>query len=332
MLRIFWRCCISSKSTIGQFIFDQALSSNGLRSFIFRQLRAVLRKYFDFDRVVSTTLNGRRILINLSHELPFYRKSYPLYSANLQRLAQFVRRQSGKLCMIDVGANVGDSFTLVGKESGDSFLCVEGDSHYFELLSRNTLHNESVSLVKTFLQDKCEIKTNYLARVGGTTAVLQDDKTIPDKNITIQYCTLDEVVDNHPKFRSCNLLKVDTDGFDCRVLRGAGGVIANAKPSILFEYSPVWHMRTGDAMYQRIFSELAEWGYTVFSYYDNFGVLVTTLSIENEHIISDLISYLLHSGSYFDVCCFHDTRKSMREEFLTKEKAFYEGVQPVRVL
>src|SRR5689334_15134237 len=119
-----------------QIIFNQALHGRGEARRWGRRLRRLILKWT--DPVVSWELNGRKLRLPLSHELPFYRQQLPTYSANLERLAAALRKAHGKLVMIDVGANIGDSVALVGAGPGDACLLLEGDPRYFALLEANT--------------------------------------------------------------------------------------------------------------------------------------------------------------------------------------------------
>ena len=46
---------------------------------------------------------------------------------------------------------------------------------------------------------------------------------------------MDTLVEQFPEFRTVTCLKVDTDGYDFEVLRGAQKLIARAQPVVLFE-------------------------------------------------------------------------------------------------
>src|SRR5262249_26864144 len=89
---------------------------------------------------------------------------------------------------------------------------------------------------------------------------------------TLAPTTLADVIAEHPAFRDAGLLKIDTDGFDIAILRGAQVWLAAAQPVLFFEYDPhFWPPVTPDG--GRLFGELAELGYGPLIAYDNFGWL-----------------------------------------------------------
>lgn len=300
-----------------QFILDQSLKNNRVGSRLFRYLIQFIVKYY--DPVVRYNLNGRQIALNLSHQLPWYRSQFPTYSANLARLAMYIRAWRGALCMIDVGANIGDSYCLVGSKPGDEYLLIEGSRHYFDLLTANTRDARSVTLVQAFISDRPVDSADGLHVEGGTARVVKMGET----SECIHYHTLDEIVEFYPKFRSANLLKTDVDGHDSRAIMGGRRFIAAAMPVIFFEHHPRLLALAGDNDIY-IFDVLAELGYRKLILYDNYGFLIGTVGTEQSDLLRDLVFYARQkNGYYYDVCCFNDRHAQAREEFLSLERTFY---------
>ncbi len=149
-----------------QFILEQTLATNRKKARLYTRIRnQVIRIH---DPIVHYELNNKQLLLNLSHQLPFYRKEFPNYSANLARLSSFIRNYFGKLCMIDVGANIGDSFCLAGGYENDQYLLVEGDDHFFTLLTKNTQQARNVKRVHAFLSNHIHSSQSQLISDGGT--------------------------------------------------------------------------------------------------------------------------------------------------------------------
>lgn len=301
-----------------QYIFEQCCDNNRFRSRFFNFIRNRIIKYY--DPIVAYNLNGKQVFLNLSHLLPYYRKSIPTYSANLTRLSSYIRNRSGRLCMIDIGANVGDSYFLTCPEPNDEYLLIEGDAHYFDLLVRNTKYNQQVSRVFSLLSNKVSIFDGTLQSEGGTARIIQDD-TKQSKGS--QYSTLDKIVEANPRFQNSNLIKTDVDGYDSRVLMGGLAHIIAAAPVLFFEHHPRLLRMVGEDD-TSIFSQLARVGYNYFTFYDNAGFLLTTVKSDNTQQILDLIFYAKQKdGYYYDICCFNDRDTVMRDEFLNKETNFF---------
>src|SRR5436190_1846240 len=198
--------------TVYDFIVNQALNGGRTKALAFTALRQAVLKVR--DPVVEYRVGTRTLRLPLSHELPFFRAWHPTYSENLRRLATFVRAEDGSLRMIDVGANVGDSFFLSDPQPDDRFLLVEGDERYFELLRENTAREPNVTRVRQLVSDH-----THVASVGVSAA--QGTARIVECSAEARFVALDDVIDDHPQLGTCNLLKTDVDGYDSKVLAGA---------------------------------------------------------------------------------------------------------------
>jgi FkbM family methyltransferase len=268
------------------------------------------------DPVVSYRLNGRVLAVPLSHDLPILRRALPTYSENLRRLAGFVRERSGTLYLVDVGANVGDSWALAGPGAGGTFLLVEGSLRYFGFLERNTRNDPSVTRVLALLAERDEeVEAAILAehgtgepRLGGPGAERTRTRT------------LDRLFEERPALRATNLLKVDVDGWDPLVLRGGRRLIAAARPAILFEHS-LPHLPPGEDE-GAVFRDLAQMGYGRWLFYDNRGFLIGEVGADDDPWLRNLLRYARQQrGYYYDVCCFHDSQAEARRAFLEREIA-----------
>ncbi len=300
-----------------QFILEQALSPNDRKARLYTQLRNQIIKIY--DPIVHYDLNNKRLLLNLSHQLPFYRRQFPTYSANLTRLTSFIRTYFGKLLMIDVGANIGDSFCLAAGNDNDQYLLIEGDEHFFTLLTRNTQQARNVKRVRAFLSNDIHSLQGQLISNGGTGHLV----SCGSKSDIIHYHTLDEIVKHHFDFHQTNLLKTDVEGYDCKVLMGAKRLITTSKPIIFFEHSPQ-HLDNVRENYAYIFEQLAQMQYHHLIFYDNFGFLIGLVQTSNTSLINDLMFYARQrDGYYYDICCFHDEQKEALYQFFKHEKDFY---------
>ena len=296
-----------------QILLDLALHRNPNVARLFRPIKSGFARLH--DGTVRYLLNGHVLRLPLSHDLPAARYLLPAFSDNLRRLAAFIRERDGTLCMIDVGANVGDSWALAAGGAQDTFLLVEGCARFFRFLQRNTAGIPGLTLVHCLLSDR---EADVAARIAvgrGNARVVEGDAGAG----YLHYRSLDGLLETHPTFRSASLLKVDVEGFDARVLRGARQLLASARPTVLFEHQPYHIVRRGEDD-RAVFDELASAGYRHFVLYDNRGYLVGEVSV-NEPWLDTFLDYARQQFDYFfDVCCFHDTRHDAREAFLARER------------
>jgi FkbM family methyltransferase len=273
------------------------------------------------DPLVTYRLNGHRLRLPLSHALPWMRRALPLYFDNLRRLAAFLRERDGALRMVDVGANVGDSWALAGPVPGDAFLLIEGSARFFPLLERNTRDDPAVVRVRALLADRRERIRGEMVEDRGNARLRAGGET------ELQLETLDALLEAHPAFRASRLLKVDTEGYDRRVLAGARGFLADAGPVLLFEHQPRELMQIGEDE-RAIFRDLAALGYDRFVLYDHRGYLLGAVAGDEEPWLESLMRYARHQDHYyFDVAAFHHHDADAATAFLAREREFFTSLE-----
>ncbi len=284
------------------------------------------------DPLVRYRLNGRVLLLPLSHALPLVRRELPLYSDNLRRLASFLRERPGGLRMIDVGANVGDSWATAGAAPGDAYLLVEGSPRFFSILERNTAGEREVVCVRALLSDRAEKVEAALVLDHGNATVRPARAGLPpgEGSIPLQLETLDTVLAAHPEFRAAGLVKVDAEGYDRRVLLGGRSLLTERRPVLLFEHNPLELLLAGEDD-EAIFRDLGSLGYGRYLFYDHRGHLVGATSADGGERsdgawVTNLMRYARHQGHfYYDVVAFHGEDSAAAAAFLAGERAFFDS-------
>lgn len=253
-----------------------------------------------------------------SHTLPLNQKIYPTYDMQLHSIAQHIYTKDGQLNMIDVGANIGDTAVLTNIPNA-SYLLIEGERSYANLITTNIAynfhkatisdismgggHNKNLPLFiisHTFLGDSDEQNTYSISLQDGS------GKLIDDKhNSSIQIQTLDTLV-SKADF-SPNFIKIDTDGFDFKVLRGSVKTLTHFKPTIFFEWDRE-HLLAQNEDFLSIFPQLNKLGYEQLLIFDNFGVLLCSLQSDDYNNLALLMDYTQDSRQniyYYDILAFH---------------------------
>jgi FkbM family methyltransferase len=275
-----------------------------------------LARKFQGDPVVKVRVGNRVLLMPWSHQLPKILKSCPGYETEIGRLATYLDRADGKLLMIDVGANVGDTIATLPPLHRAHFLCVEGSQLYFDLLQRSYESDVNVTLLFALLTDSTSSTGKAgVHEAGGTAHVAKENGSLT----AAPWMTVDEVVERYPAFEKANFLKIDTDGYDLRVLRGATALLQRSKPCLHLEFSPR-HWReyglceAGDGL-----EFLSEMGYKDVLIYDNQGYLIGRDDTGNSKFLTVLAEYAMrHPWFYMNLVLFHETRKDA-EQFYDSE-------------
>jgi FkbM family methyltransferase len=231
----------------------------------------------------------------LSHSLAFNVAKFPQYDGMIGRIADFARKKHGHLIAVDVGANIGDTIKFCDPQADDHFLGIEPDSYYAKLFEKNVGYMDNVTLAKMI----CSSRDGYAAmktqRDYGTASMVED------KNLKSETRTLDSLLLNFDGFNKVNFLKIDTDGFDFEVIRGAKNIIKQNKPLVLFECD-VFSNENHIEDFREIMNLFYTSGYHSALVYDNNGYLFSVIRLGNLSDFKYSLFYQITSDFfYFDI-------------------------------
>lgn len=264
---------------------------------------------------VRVRVGTRRLAMPWAHALPFHLARYPHYDAALPRLAAALAAREPGLRVIDVGANIGDTASLLRERGPMPILAIEADEEYFGLLQRNARELDGVTCVRALLAETdaaADEPAAALTKTAGTAHVAAGGGV-----------TLDTLLRSHPEFARAGLLKIDTDGFDLRVLRGAARLLAEAAPVVFVEWSPRhWETHGGSAP-RDVFPLLRAAGYGTLAYYDNEGWLVGAERTAEPRLGEALCDYARAKGHYHDVLAFPARLDGFADDFLAAERGYF---------
>ncbi len=287
-----------------------------LTSYIRRKIRKAVLTLV--DPLVPVKIGNREIEVRLSHQLPENLKHYPHYNFNLGRIIALAETHFGKLTVIDVGANVGDTVAFIRNFSEAPILCIDGEEKYVRLLRRNIAQFKNVSICQTLLGSETKTE-NFALKMREGTAQVEASK----EQVSVR--SLEDVLQEFPEFQNSKILKTDTDGFDTHIIRGSKNFLEKTRPVLFFEFDPHFIRKTGDDPF-RFFDFLMEAGYAYFMFYSNIGDYLLSSTAENKTIITDLIHY--YSGRnieiFMDVCAFTEEDKNLYEKCRASEIEYFQ--------
>lgn len=252
------------------------------------------------DPVVTKKIGSISLKMRASHKLPEYYESFDLYDRALPRISKKIKEVDNELFLIDIGANVGDTVLLISDQVDGNFLCIEGDEDYLPLLREN---------IKKITQSKVEIEESYCSesdglantievdRSYGTAKLLKKENTNSEKNVT-SLKTLDTILHEHPAFLMSNLLKIDTDGFETEILRGASKFLKDGHALVFFEFTPSAYIENNNEPLD-VFRILQRNGYKFALFYDNFGKPKEIVDISDEKSILSLVEKIDNKEIYY---------------------------------
>lgn len=174
--------------------------------------------------------------------------------------------------IFDIGANIG-AFSLKSaaylhqRKLQSSIYAIEPNPQIIIRLRKNVNLNPDlnklIQIEEIALSDQKRIMhfTSGCANSGG--GKLTNEKT----GVEVKVNTLDSFVSEHDLQR-VDLIKIDVEGFEPRVLKGANRTIETYKPILIIEITDEWFRVNGSSA-SEIINHLFGLGYTIYS--DAFG-------------------------------------------------------------
>lgn len=133
--------------------------------------------------------------------------------------------------VVDVGANIG-YYTLLLAKTVKRVYAIEPEEETFEILRKNVEANnlENVVLIKAAASDK-----------KGVTNLIKSEDNFGDHKIglkgkeKVKTIRLDDLLTGEKKI---DLIKIDTQGYEEKVIMGAKEIIKKQSPTLFLEYTP----------------------------------------------------------------------------------------------
>ena len=280
---------------LASFVYQQYVNSGRLGRKLWSIPRKMLIKLLG-DPMCGMTIHGRKLQMRVSHSLPGYLKDFPLYDRLPQRLSRYVKRKSDRLTVIDVGANIGDTIAAFYTDASDRFLAIEPDPNFRKFLQANWGQNPNVKIISDLCSSESLQGTFKIEEKNGTASLVPSTD-----GLAMRSRTLDDILKEHSFAADADVLKVDTDGHDFKVLAGARDWIAHRKPIVLFECAPFGNPRFVQDTIDTL-SGFARSGYSHCLLYSNLGNLVGKFSLNELSPIKNLLFYqVLTDSLYYDV-------------------------------
>jgi FkbM family methyltransferase len=244
---------------------------------------------------------------NSSHHLPQILNAVPNFGRNLADVVNALGAKEPHV--IDVGANIGDTAILLARFApGAKVLCIEGDTCFMSDLKCNTAQISGVTIVEAILSDRsAQVKGEFVTEKGTAHVVLCEGGAL------LQVQTLDDLLTAYPEFSCPDVIKIDTDGFEPAILRGAKNVLASSKPVVFYEWHPGCYNRAGEDNISHA-DFLMDLGYDGFTIFANRGELLLH-SRRPGHDILECLAQFSHARRcvddfHFDVAAFPTERLS----------------------
>ncbi|MHC1706239.1 MAG: FkbM family methyltransferase [Bacteroidales bacterium] len=263
----------------------------------------IVKKGNAVDNLIDIRIGNNKLYYPENHDFPLNFVTFKEYQRNFLRIVEFLSKQVKDFLVIDVGANIGDTALLIKSVSDCPILCIEGEHFFLPYLTRNTQAYHDIVIHNAFLSEIND-ERHQVHKVYHT-GTMRMKNTYGNDFINTQ--TLDSVLNKYPEYSNSFLLKIDTDGWDDTVIKGASKLLEKAKPVIFFEFDREF-MDNNKARALNLFNNLRNYNYNKLFFYDNYGRFLLSSDISNQELILELYRYInkdLCRFQFFDICVFH---------------------------
>jgi FkbM family methyltransferase len=290
--------------------------------FIFKSLGyRLVKTTISHSSQLSTVKVGKyELAISNNNAIKYCYEYCKDYGGQLSRLTALISQYYPDLVVLDVGANLGDSVALIKSGKDVPVISIEGDQTIHGLFERNTAQFQETRLIRTFLSDSVNNLNCTFTKVGHNLTISPGPKS-EQTNYT-EFSTIDKLHQDSVVNASCKLLKIDTEGFDLKIIRGGELFIDTVKPVILFEFNRENLDVVEDEPYS-IFSWLKRRAYNIILFYESDGRFMFSTNLDNEFFLRQIYDYVDAKNAkiyYVDIVVFHRIDNNLAKEFIKSEE------------
>jgi FkbM family methyltransferase len=271
------------------------------------------------------------ITLPAGHKLDMYQSSYKNYDRKLPIIAGLIESKYGNMTIIDIGANIGDTAAALRGVCEAPIVCVEGNLNFIPLLEANIsrLPGE-FRIIPRYIGLDLKNENWNVVTANGTSYIQREEKTLPefDRAESFAVTTYNEIVKENSDLPDVRLIKIDTDGFDFKIIQASIDDLSEQRPILFFEFDPSFLSAKEKHEAIKTLNFLCQIGYINYIIFDNFGNYLMSFCGVPAEFFSDLMCYLeqtIKNGggiNYFDICCLAGSDKDIFNVFVQQERNF----------
>ncbi|MHC1741668.1 MAG: FkbM family methyltransferase [Syntrophobacteraceae bacterium] len=257
-----------------------------------------------FSGPVRTRIHGYTVTVNFGNTYPLFSRIYTgLNNPLLEVTYQVYKDKNSAINFLDIGAATGDTALLLLKNCPDmlnDMFCVEGDPEFFEYLRDNLRFCKNAHLINTVLSSSSQEEKSLVHIHPGTACAIGKSN--------LRATTMDQLYINK-KIPPIDLIKIDVEGLDGKVLFGTQNILSNMNPTVIFEWHPKLCLLTGNNWNDH-FKILHDCGYSSFVWFNKYGEFSHFTNGHSTDNIDALANFCVKSTSYtdwhFDIVALHN--------------------------
>ncbi len=257
-----------------------------------------------FHGTIRTKVHGYSVALNFGNTYPIVARRFHSWNKPIVELAyQCHQAKKAPISVVDIGAATGDTVLLLSRNCPQmisNFYCVDGDPEFFKYLEHNINGIAGTKLFQALLSSSAGTE-KALVRTHTATASAQGDDMV--QSVTLDTLFADTNMD------ALDLLKIDVDGFDGKVLLGAQALLDKYQPAVIFEWHPILCQETGNDWTSH-FEALTKAGYQTFIWFTKYGDFSHFMQGYDQESVAMIAEFCLQSRTtpdwHYDVIALHD--------------------------
>ena len=174
--------------------------------------------------------------LNKAVDYRFYLDEYEVENLDL-----YLDGISSGSVIIDVGANIGIYSLLAARKAGPEgkVIAFEPADVAFERFTKNIGINgfQNITAIKMGVSDKSRVMTFRVCDDDAYNSLGSTPMKKVSREVNINTVSIDEYLREHPVSK-INVIKIDTEGAEYLVLKGAVNTLKKYNPVLFFEYNP----------------------------------------------------------------------------------------------
>ena len=202
--------------------------------------------------------------------------------------------------IFDVGANVGFvTWQLTKTFKNANIFSLEPDPAAFQVLKARQGKNPRVRIFPIAASDRAGELAFVQRQTSCTSSLLGSTKASEaagEKVVKVKATTLDQFC-TEQSLQHIDLLKIDTEGADLQVLRGAAGMLAHGSIDVVMAEALFMPTYEGQAMFDEIAGFLRHHGFCIFNVYVGGETRYGQARFGNVIYISHKMQKILNSAS-----------------------------------
>ena len=178
--------------------------------------------------------------------------------------ADFLQTYKGKVkTFFDIGANMGEwTEEMLKLNPAAKGILMEPNPDCMQTLRTKFSTNENINILEVACSEQPGRASFFAEHGGGETSSLSNAGTYGARKIDVEVTTIDRVVTER-NISNIDYLKVDVEGFDMHVLKGAKNTLEKKMiDTIQFEYNRTWRNNGSTLTYA--FAYLQQFGYKTY--------------------------------------------------------------------